>query len=219
MKKLIIFGSGVVAKLAYFLFTRDGNYLPICFTVDNEYKTRDSFNNLPLIPFNKITELYPPESHEMFVAIGPSAMNSKREKKFIEVKSEGYKMAKYVSPHSLCYSEVGENSLIADHVSINPFSKIGYNNFFWEYSLISHDSTVMNNCYFGPRSIVSSYSVIQNNVIIGANSTIKSKVTISHKTLVGSSCYISKNTTSESVFGRNCSKFLGEISSRIDISD
>lgn len=219
MKKLIIFGSGVVAKLAYFLFTRDSNYLPICFTVDNEYKTRDSFNNLPLIPFNKITELYPPETHEMFVAIGPSSMNSKREKKFFEVKSKGYKMAKYVSPHSLCYSKVGENSLIADYVSINPFSKIGFNNFFWEYSLISHDSIVMNNCYFGPRSIVSSYSVIQNNVIIGSNSTIKSKVTISNKTLVGSSCYISKNTTPESVFGRNSSKFLGEISTRINISD
>ena len=44
------------------------------------------------------------------------------------LKSKGYKMAKYVSPHSLCYSKVGENSLIADHVSINPFSKIGFNN-------------------------------------------------------------------------------------------
>ena len=146
-------------------------------------------------------------------------MNTNREIKYKEAKLKGYKIAKYISPSSLCYSEVGENCLVADYVSINPFSKIGNNNFFWEYSLVSHDSVINDNCYFGPRSIISSYTQIKNNVIIGANATIKSRLTIGENTLIGSGCYLSKNTAANSVYGRNCSKFLGEISNKIDISD
>lgn len=219
MKKLIIFGSGILAKLAHFYFTRDSEYKIEGFTVDSPFLHNKVLCNLPVVPFEKICLLFPPEDHVIFVAIGPSSMNSIRETKYNEVKLKGYKFAKYISPVSLCYSKVGENCLVADNVTINPFSKIGNNNFFWEYSLISHDSVIMNNCYFGPRSIISSYTQVKNNVIVGSNTTIKSRLTIEEKTLIGSSCYISKNTTVNSVYGRNCSKFLGEISNKIDISD
>lgn len=219
MKNLIIFGTGVLAKLAHFYFERDSDLKPVCFTVDNSFLDNNGFCNLPVVPFEKICSLYPPENHEMFVAIGPSSMNSNRENKYIEAKLKGYKLSKYASPFSLNYSNVGENCLIADNVTINPFSQIGNNNFFWEYSLISHDSVISNNCYFGPRSIISSYTQIKNNVIVGANATIKSRLTIEEKTLIGSGCYISKNTTAFSIYGRNCSKFLGEVSNKIDISD
>ena len=219
MKNLIIFGSGIVAKLAHFFFERDSDYSVVCFTVDSSHLDNDRLCDLPVFPFEEICSLYPPEKNEMFVAIGPSTMNSHRESKYIEVKLKGYKLAKYLSPFSLCYSDVGENSLIADNVTINPYSQIGNNNFFWEYSLVSHDTIISNNCYFGPRSIIGSYSKIKNNVIVGANATIKSRIIIEDKTLIGSSCYISRNTTALSVYGRNCSKFLGEISSKIDISE
>jgi len=219
LKKLIIFGTGIAAKLAHFYFKRDGEYLPVCFTVNRSYINSEKLCNLPIIPFERIDTIYKPDLHEIFVAIGPSSMNVNREIKYKESKSKGYKIAKYVSRFSLCYSEVGENCFIADNVTINPFSKIGNNNFFWEYSLISHDSVINDNCYFGPRSIISSYTQIKNNVIVGASTTIKSRLTIEEKTLIGSGCYLSKNTSANSVYGRNCSKFLGEISNKIDISD
>ena len=191
----------------------------MCFTADKYYIKKNKLLNLPVIPFDEICTIYKPDHHEIFIAIGPSFMNENREIKYNEAKLKGYRIAKYISPSSLCYSEVGENCLIADNVTINPFSNIGNNNFFWEYSLISHDAVISDNCYFGPRSIVSSYTKIKNNVIVGANATIKSRLTIEKNTLVGSCCYISKNTTVNSVYGRNCSKFLGNISKKIDISD
>jgi len=218
MQKLVIFGNTVVAKLVHYYFTRDSEYEVVAFTVDSEYRSGDSFCGLPLVSFESVLDMYPCDETHMFIAVGPGHMNMVREVKLTEAKSKGYELASYISPNSVVHSDLGENSLVADGVVINPFSAIGRNNFFWEQCLICNDATIDDNCYFSPKSVISSYSHIENNSVVGTNSIIKARLKIAFKTLVGANCYISKDTLEKSVFGQRCSEFLGCVSEKIDIS-
>ncbi|MCG8603281.1 MAG: hypothetical protein MI807_24270, partial [Verrucomicrobiales bacterium] len=84
MKKLVIFGDTVVAKLAHFYFTRDSDYEVISFTVDRNYLRNGSLCNLPVVEFETLQDQYSPSEVSLFVAMGPSAMNSSRAQKLAE---------------------------------------------------------------------------------------------------------------------------------------
>ena len=218
MKKLIIFGNTVVAKLAYFYFKRDSCYEVVGFTVDRMYINENEFLGLPLLAFDVLEEKYSNKDYELFLAIGPNKMNDFREKKFYEAKNKGYKLASYISKNAIIHSKIGENCLVADGVIINPFSTIGSNNFFWEQVLISNYADIKDNCYFAPKVTISSYCIVENNSVFGTGSVIKANVKISEKTLIGACSYISKDSKKDGVYGERSSEFLGLISSKINIS-
>lgn len=218
MKKLIIFGNTVVAELAHFYFTRDGEYKVIAFTVDQSFLDKSEFNGLPNVAFENLDEQFDKNDFELFLAIGPNKMNNFRENKFIEAKNKGYKLASYISKNAIVHSKLGENCLVADGVIINPFSKIGDNNFFWEQALICNYTDIKNNCYFSPKVTISSYCLIEENSVIGTNSVIKARVKVSKKSLIGARAYISKNTEKNGVYGERNSEFLGAISDKVNIS-
>ncbi len=218
MKKLVIFGNTIVAQLADYYFRRDGQYEVAAFTVNESYKKSDNHWERPLVAFENILENYPPEKYELFIAIGPSAMNLHREQKVAEAKTMGYTLATYISRHAICHSPIGPNSLVADGVIINPFAQIGENNFFWEQALITNESTIRDHCYFSPKSVVSSFCEIKNNCVVGTSSVIKARVTLAERTLIGASCYIANDTEFKGVYGRKSTELLGCISDKIDIS-
>ncbi|MBX9767564.1 MAG: hypothetical protein K2X47_09870 [Bdellovibrionales bacterium] len=218
IKKLIIFGNTMVAKLAHYYFHRDSDYRIEAFTVDSKFMTEATFLGLPVVEFDTVQEKYSPEEYFFFVAVGPNLMNVVREEKFIEAKRKGYRFANYVSPNAVCGSELGENSLVADMAVINPFAELGDNNFFWDFSLISNDCIIRSHCYISPKAVVSSFCDVKNNSIIGTGSIIKARITLAEKTLVGAGCYISKNTAFKGVYGEKSSLLLGCISDKIDIS-
>ena len=218
MNKLLIFGNSVLAQVMLFNFVRNSNYEITGFTVDSAYNNKTRFCDYQVFDFETITETHPPSQYEMFIAIGPSQMNTLREKKFAEAKAKGYKLASYISPRSICDSPIGENSILGDFAIIQPGAVIGHNNFFWEYVLISNSCEIANNCYFSPKSTVSTFAKVANNSILGTNSVIKTCVHVAEKTLVGASCYISKETLENSIYGERNSEFLGQISHKVNIS-
>ena len=97
MARLVIFGTGDIARLAHFYFTRDSPHEVVAFTVDAEYRRGDSFDGLPLVDASEVASRFPPDQHEMFVAISYAHMNQVRAAKYEEMKRLGYRLASYVS--------------------------------------------------------------------------------------------------------------------------
>jgi carbonic anhydrase/acetyltransferase-like protein (isoleucine patch superfamily) len=218
MKDLIIFGDTIVAKLAFFYFSRDSKYIVRGFAVEDSFRSRDTFFDLPVFRFETIQTTHPPSKYDMFVAVGPSKMNTIRQEKCRVANNLGYRLATYISPFSNCSSELGQNCFVGDYAVINPFSFIGENNFFWEHSIIANDCEVKSHCYFSPKSVVSSFCKVLDNSIVGTSSVVKARVTVAEQTLIGASCYISRDTEFRGVYGRKSSELLGCISDKIDIS-
>lgn len=218
MKKIIIFGSGIMAKIAHFYFCRDSHYDIVSFCTDRSYRVTNEFCGLPVVNFEDVEKSYPPDLYDMFIAVGPSKMNSIRELKFNEARKKGYKLATYKSPYSICDSAVGENTFIGDMAIIHPFVEVGENNLIWEYALLGNNCKIASHGYFSPRSTVSTFATVEDNVLLGTGSIIKTGVTVARKSLIGASCYISANTKENGVYGEKSSILYGCIGDKLDIS-
>ncbi len=135
MEKIVIFGNGEIAELANFYFSNDAKcqYKIVAFIVDDEYLRESSFNGLPVIPFSKLTKLYPPSEYKAHVSLSYNKLNQIREEKFNLMKSLGYKLVSYVCSKSFYWPDlnIGENCFILENQTIQPTVKISDNVMIW----------------------------------------------------------------------------------------
>ena len=97
MKRLVIFGIGQIAEVAKYLFTEDSEFAFSGFTVDGDYCDRSEHLGFPVIPFEDVTDRFPPDDFSIFVAMGYGAVNKQRTAKVAEVRAKGYQLASYAS--------------------------------------------------------------------------------------------------------------------------
>ena len=69
MKKTVIFGAGKVADVVYYYMANESPRKVAGFTCDDEHVNGDSYHDLPLVPLSSVVERFPPDEHDMFVAL------------------------------------------------------------------------------------------------------------------------------------------------------
>lgn len=202
MDKLILFGAGKIARVLHSYMQADDRYLVQAFTVDADFLTQDSIDGLPVIPFSEITTRFPPGEHKILVAIGYREMNRIRAAKCLQVKEKGYQLASYMAPDVTLFDNVsvGENSIVLDQVSLQPFTTIGENVCIWSSVTIAHHSTIGNNCWIASGTVVGGGSTVQANCFLGINTVVGHDVTVAANNFLGGSCFISQNTEANGVY-------------------
>lgn len=201
-KKLILFGTGDIAQLAKYYFEIDSEYEVVAFTVDSAYCTTPTFENLPLISFEKIIANYPPSDCEMFIALSYAQMNNLRKDKFFEAKNMGYKIASYISSKCSYISQFppGENSFILEDNTVQPFVKIEDNVTLWSGNHIGHHSIIKSHNFISSHVVISGHCIIESNCFLGVNATIGHQVTISKGTLLGAGSTVTKDTEEDAIY-------------------
>lgn len=202
MSKVILFGDGKIAEEIYHYFTNDSPYEVAAFCVDRAYLTKDTLFNLPVVPFEEVTDTYPPSQFKMFVALGYQQLNRLRERKFHEAKAKGYELVRYVCSKASNFGNVsiGENSLVLENSTIQPLAKIGDNVFIWSGNHVGHHAVIKDHVYLSGHVIVAGNAVIGENCFLGVNSTIAHNVTLGAKCIVGAGALIVQNAEAGSVF-------------------
>ena len=201
-EKLVIFGNGDIAQIAAYYFERDGLADVVAFTVDEKYRDADEYEGRPLVPFERVSERFPPDDHRMFVALSYAKMNRLRAGKVDEAKRAGYELASYVSPDTTYRSQFppGENAFIFEDNTIQPFVRIGANVTLWSGNHIGHHSTIADNNFVSSHVVISGHCTIESYCFLGVNSTIAHGVTIAEGTLLGAGAVMSKNSESHGVY-------------------
>jgi sugar O-acyltransferase (sialic acid O-acetyltransferase NeuD family) len=219
MDEIIIFGNSDFAKLVHFYFENYSTYKVIAFTVDRNYITGDEFNNLPLIPFDEVTNVYPPSKYKIFIAIGYKLLNKIRSQKYLEAKEKGYGFVSYFHPTSTISKDakIGSNCFIFENVTIQPFVKIGNSVIIWCGSIISHNVTIEDNCYISPGVTIAGGSKINKYCFLGANSTIRNKIEISKECIIGMGAVVLDNTIEKSAYVGNPARLYSSDSSKIEL--
>lgn len=202
MKKVIIFGTGGFAEVAYFYFSKDSIYEVVAFTEHEKFITKNKIFDLPIIPFEIIEKKYPPSENLMFIAVVYSKVNEVREKIFHEAKTKNYKLASYVSSKVIKWEEpdIGENCFILENVVIQPFVKIGDDVIIWSGNHIGHHSKIGDHCFITSHVVISGNTTIEPNCFLGVNSTIRDGITIAKKCVIGAGAVILKNTKEGEVY-------------------
>ena len=203
MANVVIFGTGQTAEIVYDYLVNDTSHKIVAFTVDSKYLIKKKFFELPVVPFEKVEEIYSPSEYKMFVAIGYKNLNELRAKKYLEAKKKNYKLINYISSKSGITAksiEIGDNCFISENQSIQPYSKIGNNVALWGGVLIGHNCKIGDHCWITSEVSIAGNTIIGSYCFIGVNATIGHMITIGEKCLIGAGTLITKDAKDKSVF-------------------
>jgi len=208
--KLVIFGTGSFAEVAYCYLTNDSSYDVVAFTADRDFITVKEKFGLPVVPFEEIEKHYPPSEFKMFVAIAYSKVNKIRAEKYKQAKEKGYELISYVCSKAIVWDnvELGDNCFIFEGNVIQPFVKIGNNVIIWSGNHIGHHTTIGDHCYIASHAVISGHCKIGPYCFIGVNATLIDGINIAEECIIGAGALIVKNTEKGGVYGGNPAKLL-----------
>jgi len=204
MKKLVVFGTGALARLAYIHFSDEGQYEVIAFTVNEEYIVNDSdVFDLEVVPFEKIEQIYPPDSFALFVAIGTKKANKARAQIYNDCKAKGYELASCLNTkfNHLKHVKTGDNCLIMPNVIVQPFAEIGNDVIIWSGSYVGYQTQIGDHSYIAAAAVVAGSVKIGEYCFVGANATVKDGLSLAPETVIGAGAVILKDTEMGKVYG------------------
>ncbi|NVM17282.1 MAG: acetyltransferase [Candidatus Lokiarchaeota archaeon] len=201
-ERLILFGIGQNAEVAYYYFKHDSPYEIVAFTLDREWMKRDRFHNLPVIAFDEIENVYPPEKYKMFVSISFTNLNKLRKKKYQEAKEKGYELISYVCSRATTWPnlDIGDNCFIFEDNVIQPYVKIGNNVILWSGNHIGHHTTISDHCFIASHVVISGSVTVGERCFFGVNSTIRDNIKIAKNCVIGAGAIITKDTVENGIY-------------------
>lgn len=186
-KKLVIVGAGEMGEIAYEYFTDDSEYEVVAFAVEKAYREIDTLRDLPVIEFERIKDVYPPEHYYVFVAVTYVKLNRARRRLYNVCKEMGYTCASYVSSHSFFWknAEIGENTFIFEDNTVQYHVKIGNNVVLWSGNHIGHRTVIEDDCWITSHVVVSGFCKIGRGCFIGVNATLGDNVSLAEDVVLG----------------------------------
>jgi sugar O-acyltransferase (sialic acid O-acetyltransferase NeuD family) len=202
-KPLVIFGTSDIAQLAKFYFETDFALKVHGFVIDDEFITESIFDGCPVVASSLVTQRFPPQEYDMFIAVSYREMNRVRSAKCEWARGLGYHLPSYVSPRATIFSTFmcGDNCFILEDNTIQPFATIGNNVFLWSGNHIGHHSVVQDDVFISSHVVVSGGVRIGRGSFIGVNATIRDHVTIGNWALIGAGAIVLSDVPNEGVVG------------------
>lgn len=201
-KKLVIVGDSAFAEVAREYFEVDTTYEVVAFAVESAHLKRESLNGLPVVAFEMLETNFPPDSHEVFVAITYTQLNRLRKRLADAAKSNGYRLASYVSPRAFVWRNValGEHCFVFEDNTVQPFVQIGDNVVLWSGNHIGHHSVIRNNCFVSSHVVISGFCEVGENSFLGVNCTLANNVRLGRDTWIGPGVTISRDCEAGALF-------------------
>lgn len=200
-KEVVIFGVKDTAELAWWYLLHDSDYQVVAFTVHRQYIEQKTFHDLPVIPFEEITDHYPPNQYQLFAPMTGVKMNTIRKAIYQDIKSLGYSMISYVSSKAtICGNTIGENCFILEDNTIQPFTSIGNNVVLWSGNHIGHHGRIEDHVFFTSHVVLSGHCHVKERAWIGVNATIRDYTTIGEGCLISMGALITKSTDDDGFY-------------------
>ena len=190
-KRLVVFGSKEMARLARFYFEHDSCYDVVAFTVDDAHVDVAEIEGLPLVAWSEINARFPPGDHDMFVALSYRGLNRLRAEKFAQAKAAGYRLATYLCSKAVTWPDLvaGENCFVLENQTVQPTCQLGDNVYLWSGNHIGHSSVIEDHVYLASHIVVSGHCRIGARSFLGVNATLRDFIT------VGADCFIAMDAS------------------------
>ena len=162
------------------------------FTVDESYLKQTEFCGRPVVAFERVTEIFPPERFAFFAAISYAKLNALRTEKVAAAQAKGYRPASYLSSKATVFPgfELKGNCFILEDNTIQPFARIGDNVTLWSGNHIGHHSVIEDNVFIASHVVVSGGVRIGEGSFVGVNVTLRDHVTIGTKCVLGAGALV-----------------------------
>lgn len=191
-----------MASDAYAHLTYDSPYEVAAFTKDREHIKEDTLFELPVVPFEDVESIYPPDEYKMFIAVGYIRVNRLRAERYYQAKAMGYQLISYVSSKATAWpgSVIGENCLIGTNSIISATAKIGNNVVIGAGSIVPHYNFIKDHCFVGSGVILSGFVTVEPYCFLGTGATVRNNVTIARECVIGAGALILEDTEERGVY-------------------
>lgn len=189
-KPIILFGTGKIADVIAYVATHECQLKIAAFTTDAAFLESDTFQGLPVIPFESVEQQFPPDQYDMFIGVGYHDLNRLRALKCEEAQKKGYTLVSVISPLANVPRNVtvGVNCFIMAPAIIHPCVQIGNDVFVWSGALVGHHA------HIGDHNWITSGANIGGNVTVGNHCFIAMNASIGHSVNIGNACFLGANT-------------------------
>ena len=210
MSKVVLFGNGRFAETNHLYLSHDSPHEVVAFTVDGAHIQQDELRGCPVVPFEEITQRYPPDEYLMGVPLGLKRVNQLRAEKFEQARAKGYRFVTYVSSRAVTWSEstLGENCFVYENVVMKPFARLGRDVIVETGSVVGHHPEIQDHCFLGPHSVVLGECTIEPYCIIGANAVVREGVRVASGCIIGAGALITRDTRPGGVYLAPASEML-----------
>ena len=203
MADVVVFGTGSFAECVHFYLTHDSQHDVVAFTVHRDHLgDTTELAGLPVVAFEDLEQTHPPDSHEMFVAVGYAKVNRVRAAICEEAKGKGYSLITYVSSKATTWGDtkIGENCFIFEDNTIQPFVTIGDDCVLWSGNHIGHHATIGSHCFITSHVVVSGHVTVGPYSFLGVNATFRDAISVGEGNVVGAGALIMKSTKDFEVY-------------------
>lgn len=202
-KPVVIFGIGSFAEVAAVYLRQDSPREVVGYTVDSDYVTSSTFAGLPVTPYERLLNRYPPDQVDLLVATGFRGVNAIRQSIFERCKQDGYGFVSYMSSRAMSMSDrgIGENTFVFEANVIQPFVEIGDDVVIWSGNHIGHHSRVGSHCFIASHAVISGHVSIGENCFVGVNATLRDGVTIGPRCVIGAGALVLRDLEEGTVLG------------------
>jgi sugar O-acyltransferase (sialic acid O-acetyltransferase NeuD family) len=202
---VVIFGTGLTARLAAYVLQQDSPYRPVAFTVHERFIKEPEFAGLPVRRFEDLERGFPPEQVALLAPLGWTRMGAFRQEIVAAGKAKGYRFASYVSSRALAWAGfvAGENCMVYDGVIVEPFARIGENCIVRAGAVLSHDTEIGAHCFVAPRAQIGGRVAVSDHCFIGAGSTIANSLRIAPRCFIAAGAVVTSDTRPDGIYRGN----------------
>ena len=195
MKKLVIVGISATAEVMGEYLRHEAGRTVVGFAVERAFLESDTFQGLPVVPFDELPLAFGPTSHEILVAVSYGQLNRTRARLLHEVTQMGYSTVSFVSQHAIVATTatLGRHVFVFEQNNIQPFVSIGDNVILWSGNHIGHHSRIGSNCFIASHAVISGFCEIGANCFIGVNASIANNIEIGVDCWIGPGATVSRN--------------------------
>ena len=200
-RPVVIFGVNDFASLAHFYFTYDSPREIAAFTVHAAYISAAKFEDRPIVAFEDLAGIHPPDEVDLFAPMSPRHANLDRQDIYEAGLAEGFRFTSYVSSRVTTFPgfDPGPNCFILEDNTIQPFVQIGSNVILWSGNHIGHHTVIHDHAFISSHVVVSGHCEIGSNAYLGVNSTLRDGTTIGEGSMVGMGSNVTRDTDPWSV--------------------
>lgn len=219
MKKqsVVVFGYQTFSSLAWFCLSNDSQWKVEAFTADKKYITKNLHEGLPVVPFEDLPNIYPPDSTKILISLGYSKINGLRMERFRQALQMGYEPISYLASKATIWPglSLGKNCLVFEQAIIQPCVQIGDN------VIIRSGANIGHHCIIGSHSFISSGVTFGGNVTVGERcffglgAVIRNAVKIAERTFIGASAVVLADTEPDGVYVGNPARKIAKTSMEI----
>lgn len=202
MSKVVVFGTGRGADVAHRYLSADSEHEVVAFAVDEKYLDTSEFKGLPVVAFEGVEDVYPPDDFNMYALLGYQDLNGLRKERFQMGKEKGYSFVSYISSDFFRIEDIeaGENCFILDNQSINLDVKIGNNVVMWSSNHIGDLTVVEDNVWISSHCTIAANVVVGDSSFIGIGATVSNQVSMGARGFVGANALVTDDAAEGSVF-------------------